>query len=348
MPLINFPMNTFDFIILGAGAFGLATAAELRLSGHRVAVVAPKGEAASRVAAGMIAPAFEVAIDGLRAEQAQILKIGRVLWADFATRTGVHLQHMPAEWRGEGADALAVVLERNEFEYSYLPEHQWIVTEEDAKLDPEAALDVLSEGVERIDALARSVRFENDVWTVDYGTGTVSAPQLVVATGAAAAIEGMPKDVTALIARIIPIRGQIGITHERLVDHVVRGPGAYIAPVNAGPYAGGAVVGATMEEGVRDLATDPELCGRMMEAAWALLGHEPVEIDMEWRAGIRGASPDGMPMAGPVGQGLHVALAPRRNGWLLAPLVAGQVVAGIEGLPLPEPALDPLRFNPSH
>ncbi|WP_312821083.1 FAD-dependent oxidoreductase [Brevundimonas sp.] len=348
MPLINSPMTRFDFIILGAGAFGLATAAELRLSGHRVAVVAPRGGAASAVAAGMIAPAFETAIDGLSVEQANILKAGRILWADFATRTGVHLQHMPAEWRGEGADRLAIALERNEFEYNYMPDHQWIVTEEDAKLDPEAALEVLSEGVERVDALARSVAFEDGVWTVDYGTGAASAPQMVIASGAAAAIEGMPETVKDLIGKIVPIRGQIGITHERFSDHVIRGPGAYIAPVNAGPYEGGSVVGATMEEGVRELATDAALCERMMNAAWALLGHEPVEIEMKWRAGIRGASPDGMPMAGPVGDGLHVALAPRRNGWLLAPLVAGQVVAGIEGLTLPEPALDPLRFNPSH
>ena len=348
MPLINSPMTRFDFIILGAGAFGLATAAELRLSGHRVAVVAPKGGAASAIAAGMIAPAFEAAIDGLMVEQAQILKAGRILWADFATRTGVYLQHMPAEWRGEGADRLAIALERNEFEYSYMPDHQWIVTEEDAKVDPEAALEVLSEGVERINALARSVKYEDGVWTADYGTGIASAPQMVIATGAAAAIEGMPETVKDLIGNIVPIRGQIGITHERFSDHVIRGPGAYIAPVNSGPYEGGSVVGATMEEGVSELSTDAQLCGQMMNAAWALLGHEPVEIEMEWRAGIRGASPDGLPMAGPVGDGLHVALAPRRNGWLLAPLVAGQVVAGIEGLTLSEPALDPLRFNPSH
>ena len=348
MPLINSPMTRFDFIILGAGAFGLATAAELRLNGHSVAVIAPEGGAASAVAAGMIAPAFESAIDGLSVEQTQILKVGRILWGDFATRMGIHLQHMPAEWRGEGAESLAIALERNEFEYSYMPDHQWIVTEEDVKLDPEAALGVLSEGVERIDALARSVKFEDGVWNVDYGNGSASAPHMVIATGAAASIEGMPEAVTDLIARIVPIRGQIGITHERFSDHVIRGPGAYIAPVNAGPYEGGSVVGATMEEGVSELATDAELCTRMMNAAWALLGHDPVEIEMEWRAGIRGASPDGMPMAGPVGEGLHVALAPRRNGWLLAPLVAGQVVAGIEGLTLPEPALDPLRFSPSH
>jgi len=343
VPLINSPSASSDVVVLGAGAFGLATAAELRLAGYKVTVVAPEGGAASAIAAGMIAPAMETAIDGLSREQSAILKRSRVLWADFATRTGIHLQHMPAEWRGEGADRLATSLENNEFEYTYLPDHQWIVTEEDAKLDPEAALAVLSQGVERINATAKAVRFENDVWTVDFGAGSITAPHVVVATGAAAAINGMPEVLTALISKIIPVRGQIGITHERLADHVIRGPGAYIAPVNAGSYEGGSVVGATMETGVREVATDAQLCEQMMNAAWALLGNEPVEIDMEWRAGIRGASPDGMPMAGPVARGLHVALAPRRNGWLLAPLVAGQVVAGLEGLSLPEAALDPSR-----
>jgi len=63
--------------------------------------------------------------------------------------------------------------------------------------------------------------------------------------------------------------------------------------------------------------------------------------------GIRGATTDGLPLAGSSGEpGLHLALAPRRNGWLLGPLVARITADGIEGRPplVDAAALDPLRF----
>ena len=65
------------------------------------------------------------------------------------------------------------------------------------------------------------------------------------------------------------------------------------------------------------------------------------------RVGIRGATDDGLPLAGPSGEpGLHLALAPRRNGWLMGPLVARVTADGIEGRPplADAAALDPLRF----
>jgi glycine oxidase len=64
-------------------------------------------------------------------------------------------------------------------------------------------------------------------------------------------------------------------------------------------------------------------------------------------AATRGATPDGLPLVGPVAPGLAVALAPRRNGWLLAPLV-GRLIAAYAAGADPGPhaaALDPLRFQ---
>jgi len=52
-----------------------------------------------------------------------------------------------------------------------------------------------------------------------------------------------------------------------------------------------------------------------------------VDGPVTWTGGIRGSTADGLPLAGPTGvPSLHLALAPRRNGWLLGPLV-GQIVA---------------------
>ncbi|GAA0395488.1 FAD-dependent oxidoreductase [Brevundimonas terrae] len=341
-------MTSPDIVIIGAGAFGLATAAELKLAGHAVTVVAPDTPSASAVAAGMIAPAMEAAIDGLPVHVGDMLKMSRMLWDVFATRTGIDLQEMPAEWRGEGAERLMLQMQRHDFAHSYDAASQTLLTHEDAKLDPVAALEVMGEGVTRINATAEAIFREGDDWLVVTSEGVVSAPKLVLATGAAAAIVGLPDAVTRIIDSIVPIRGLIGITRERLSDHVLRGEGAYVAPVNAGPFAGGSVIGASMEAGVRDLEPDMECCEAMLAAAWALLGEEPRPIELEWRAGVRGASPDGLPLVGEVGNGLYVALAPRRNGWLLAPLVANQLRAEIEGQSVTERTLDPHRvLNPS-
>ena len=76
----------------------------------------------------------------------------------------------------------------------------------------------------------------------------------------------------------------------------------------------GALCGATMEAGVRALTPDPAVATRQVEMGLALIGADG-QADAP-RVGIRGASPDGLPMAGPSGtDGLSLALAPRRNGW---------------------------------
>ena len=344
MPHFNSTMTRKDIVIIGAGSFGLATAAYLRLAGHSVTVVAPDDTPAASVAAGMIAPAMETAIDDLSSQLAELLKRSRTLWTLFAAEAGVDLQLMPAEWRGEGALKLAQRMTARGFEHRLDTANQTLVTDEDAKLDPVAALAVMEQGATRLHEKVQSVSRSGGGWSVVTDSQTLKADELVVATGAAASIDGMPARAVAAVNALIPIRGLIGITNERLADHVVRGPGAYIAPVNAGPYAGGSVIGATMENGMRDLTPDPALCQSMLDAAFRILGQSPRMIPITWRAGIRAASSDGLPLAGPVEAGLHLALAPRRNGWLLAPLVGAQILSAIEGQPLPEPALDPRRF----
>jgi glycine oxidase len=50
------------------------------------------------------------------------------------------------------------------------------------------------------------------------------------------------------------------------------------------------------------------------------------------RAAVRAASPDGLPMVGPsAARGVFLAVGARRNGWLLAPLVARLTAAWVTG-----------------
>lgn len=340
MPLFNSPEPHFDAVVVGAGALGLCAAAELRRRGRRVAVVDPGAANASTVAAGMIAPAMESAIDDLSPATAELLRRARDLWAGFAEATGVVLRRDLAEWRGGNAAELAARMQALGFRHDHDPASARLTTPEDGQVEPAQALAALAQGLTLIEARGLGVARDGRGWRVETTAGAVHADHVVLATGAAPALAGLPAGAAALTALVQPIRGQIGLTPERLTDHVVRGPGAYVAPMGEG-----SVIGATMEPGERSLTPDPERCARLLEAAWAVLGQAPRDLPIDWRAGVRGASPDGLPLAGSVEPGLHLALAPRRNGWLLGPMVARAVADGIEGRPPQEPALDPLRFD---
>ena len=73
-----------DVIVIGAGVLGLASAAELSARGLSVIVIDAGGPNASSVAAGMIAPAMESALDDPPAETVELLKTARALWPAFA------------------------------------------------------------------------------------------------------------------------------------------------------------------------------------------------------------------------------------------------------------------------
>lgn len=335
MPLFN----SQDILVVGAGVLGLCTAAELARRGHAVTVVDPGGLNASAVAAGMIAPAMESAIDDLSPEHAALLRRARDAWSDFAAATGVRLDRDPAEWRGGNVEVLAARLAALGFEHEFDRAARRLTTHEDWKVEPAQALAALTQGVRRLEGRATGLTRLGARWRVETTAGPLEADQVMLATGAGAAPDGLPEAVAGLLALITPIRGQIGLVDERLTDHVVRGPGAYVAPMGQG-----CVIGATMEAGERSQTPDPERCAQMLDAAWAVLGQTPRPLQIEWRAGVRGATPDGLPMAGAVGQGLHLAVGPRRNGWLLGPLVASVVADEVEGRSSKEPTLAPRRF----
>jgi len=315
-------------VVIGAGALGLCVAAELRRRGRRVAVLDPGGVNASAVAAGMIAPAMECAIDDLSPETAQVLRRARDLWPTFAKATGVRLYGDVAEWRGGNVAELAARMKALGFQHDFDAASARLTTHEDAKVDPPQALAALAQGLTLNEARAQRVARDDKGWRVETPAGAFCADHLVLATGAEPALAGLP-----------PVRGQIGLVSEALVDHVVRGPGAYVAPMGEG-----SVIGATMEPGERSLTPDAARCEAMLAATWQVLGQTPRPLSIDWRAGVRGTTPDGLPMAGQVAPGLHVALGPRRNGWLLGPLAGAVIADATEGRPVAEPTLHPSRF----
>lgn len=331
-----------DVIVIGAGVLGLCSAAELAARGHAVTVIDPGGANASAVAAGMIAPAMESLLEETTPERAALLRRARDLWPSFAETHGLKLRREGAEWRGDDAEAALDRLTALGFRAEAID--GGLRTPEDWRVDVGPGLTALARapGVSVVRATVARVSGDSRRWRVEAGDGRVwFIPSVVVATGAAAAIEGLPPDVGARIAAIQPIKGQLSYFAGLSASAVIRSEGAYVAPAD-----GGVVIGATMQPDERDLAPDPDAARGQTSKGLGLLGLEPREGVA--RVGIRGATPDGLPLAGPTdAEGLHLALAPRRNGWLLGPLVARVVADGIEGATpgLDAAALDPARFD---
>lgn len=328
-------------IVIGAGVLGLCTAAELGARGHAVTVIDPGGPNASAVAAGMLAPALEALLEKLSPDRAALLKRARDLWPDLAGAHGLKLHRDGADWRGP--DHAAALEHLRTLGFDARPAEGGLTTPDDWRIDVGPALTALARapGVSIVRGRVARLAGEGRRWRVEADDGRVwFSPTVVLATGADPAIAGLPEPVAAVVNGVQPIRGQLTAVATTASPRVIRAAHVYVAPGE-----GGFVIGATMEPGRRDLEPDAAESARQVEAGLALLGATGEAGAV--RVGIRGATADGLPLAGPSGEpGLHLALAPRRNGWLMGPLVAQVVADSIEGrAPVPDAAaLDPLRF----
>ncbi len=343
-------------LVAGGGAVGSVTALALARAGARVTVADPAApdDNASGIAAGMLAPAFETLFD-LASPPLELLRRARDLWTDLATfvdldlsRVGAMAVGTPAQaeaWAdtlaGLGVEALrlspAQARERSPWLAAGLSA-AW--TGEDWRLEPTDALAALRAAGERLGV--RRVRAA--VTAFDAGTAVLDdgerhpADALVVATGASSSLVGVAPELAALT----PIKGHIlAVSGPPLAGPVVRLEAAYICPSR-----GGALIGSTMESGRADTGIDPAQVERLRDLAAAAA---PIfaAASLTPRAGVRAATPDGLPMVGPArAPGVWLALGARRNGWLLAPLIATALVDGLAGR-APGPwarAFDPARF----
>lgn len=305
--------------VAGAGALGLTIAWVLAREGADVTVFdpAPLGDNASGIAAGMLAPASEALLEPAATPHFDLLKEGRDLWPDLASALDIPLDRGGALLLGRGEADLARLREIGASGHLI---HRGLFTPDDWRLDSLAALA----------ALARAVPVRQQPAPRPDGI-------LVVATGAESA------ELAPELASLIPIKGHIlrypGGPAE---GPVLRGEGAYLCP-----DPNGAVAGATMELGVDgrelDEAQITGLRARVEGIAPELAGLTPAAA-----AGVRAATPDGLPLVGwSAREGVFVAAGARRNGWLLAPLVARMTAAYLAGEdPGPwAPAMNARRFE---
>jgi glycine oxidase len=138
------------------------------------------------------------------------------------------------------------------------------------------------------------------------------------ATGAwSAQAEGLPP---ACLPPVFPVAGQVmALRPPRLPRCIVYGSGVYLAPKRDGRL----LLGATSEDTGFEKRVTSAAAAQLFDAAQTLMPElQPSQIEDQW-AGLRPATPDGLPILGPTPvPNFSLATGHFRNGILLAPATA--------------------------
>lgn len=311
--------------VAGAGVVGLATAICLAGRGAQVRVFDPAtlGQNASGVAAGMLAPASETLTDPAAAPHLPLLLAARDAWPAFAEASGLNLDRSGAVLLGDAARLAAFEDRADRLGLTLAPRTRSQLPELPGGYDGSTDGGLFTADDWRIDAeaLAQMARRARDLGVVIQAEAFApdDADHVVLAGGLSPGLRRFAPE----LALLTPIRGHIlACRQQAYAGPVLRGPGAYVAPA-----AKGLLVGATMEPGEGDATVSPAIAKSLATQAGRTF---PGLSDWSWRAqaGVRAATPDGLPLVGFSADGAVVAAGARRNGWLLAPLV-GQMVADL-------------------
>ncbi len=370
---------TADVVVAGGGVIGTAIAWRAATAGLDVVLVDPDhGDAASLVAAGMLAPVSEA----LFGEDA-LLRVNLLAVARFPS-FAVELEDLTGHevgLRREGTLAiaydpgdLAALVRLTAFRRSAGLDAEELDSRACRKLEPFLTPDVhggvLFAGDWSVDnrryvaalraaAATTGVRIVRDrvteVLTSDGRArgvrladgGDVGSAQVVMAAGyASGAVTGLP---VALRVVVRPVKGQLlRLRHPDgmppVISHTiratVRGADVYLVP-----RAGGEViVGATQEERGPDRTVTAGAVHDLLRDAMSVLPVTSELILAETCAGLRPGTPDNGPVVGGCGvEGLLMATGHYRNGILMSPVTADAIVACLTGQP-PAPEWEP--FTP--
>lgn len=339
--------------VVGAGVVGLCTALELSAAGAAVTLIDEEAAIpnASAIAAGMIAPAFEAALEEPGSGRLALYRAARDLWPEVADGTApLHRDGALALQDPAGLDAVAEALQAEGAQFERLsgaavqalaprlsaqPEGG-LFSPEDWRLDAAETLGILATGFARRGGRRRLGRV--DAAGLQALLRGWDAVVLCAGWGAAGLAGAAPE-----LAALTPIKGQL-VRFEGAAP--AGGPTVRAARLYMAPGSAGVVVGASMEAGRADLAVSGEVHRELTEQAAAMFPHLRGR-SARALTGVRAATSDGLPLVGRSASGLHLATGFRRNGWLLAPLAARMVVdqlAGRDPGPWAE-AMRPDRFS---
>ena len=385
-------MNNFDYAIIGAGVIGCSLARWLAGAGKRVALIdrAAPGTEASHAAAGMLAPSAEADnLTPLFSLATRSRSLYTNLAAELIAETGIdpqyrtdgtllpfatsvardHMLHTLSWQIAQGARveqlssnqlasreaALSPTFPQGpsrEFGGAlYLPDDHQV----DNRLLMQALVSscrlrgvdfVLGQSVSSIvvrkgGAIGVAIGPENS-------SQTLTAGAIINASGAWAAQitgDGIPAiPVCPVKGHMLALRAPAGT-----LRHVIRTEDVYLVPRHDGRI----IVGSTMEEAGFDKTVHAAPVARLQEAAQRLCPALASAERIEAWTGLRPATPDGLPVIGPLPERVGIAnywtaLGHFRNGILLAPITAEVLTHWLlHGQPpFPMDAFLPDRFLP--
>jgi glycine oxidase len=345
--------------IVGAGVAGLGIGWRLAQAGVATTILErdEPGRGASFAAAGMIAVTAETA-DAPPAEVA-LAERSRSLWPGFAADLE-SASGMAIGYRQNGALMLGPRPNRlppgcDWLDPAALRAHAPLLASaggavwapQEAQVDNRALTRALAEAFRRAGGCLRT---GETVTGVEAGaavtaTGRHAADAVIVAAGPWCAALGLP---------VRPVKGQMislmPPADAALPDPVIWGNGVYLVPRPLVGERGRLLVGATMEEAGFDMALADAARDDLRARAEALIpGLKDWTLAEHW-AGLRPASPDGLPLLGPMGlphekEGVFAAAGQFRNGILFAPAIADHLRDLVLGRVSVIPAFDPRRFG---
>jgi glycine oxidase len=346
-----------DICIAGAGIIGLSLALELHHRGHRVTVFDQAGPLAeaSTAAAGMLA-----AQDPDNPPQLlPLADLSLSLYPNFLDRL-YNLSHIRVPFQ---THTTLQALPRNHTSPNELTPkdlshllpaliptgHRFILLDEHS-LDPRqlAAALLTSIRATTIDlrpytSILSTLSANNSV-EITTTAGAIHSSHFVDCSGAwASTTSPLPH------LQVVPRKGQmlsIALPPSLPLHFVVRTPEIYIVPRTTGPTAGRAIIGATVEDVGFDKSIHPTDIHHLRCLAAALLPPVADAPQLEAWSGLRPATPDGLPLLGPLPEHPNhfIATGHYRNGILLTPataLVMAQLLTG------EAPSVDLTSFSPA-
>lgn len=354
-----------DVLLAGGGLIGCAVAWRLAQAGAIVAVAdpGPADGVASTAAAGMLAPLAEAHEPGPFLDLAltslamypqfvadveaaagigvELVRQGKLVVATTAAQADA--LRAAYEWQlraGHDVRMLSAAQARDLEPHLTTAAHAAVLIRDDHRVDNVRLASALARAAARagvhflphaVDEVLRDTTGRVAGVRL-HGGETIEAEVVVVAAGCwSGRIAGLPAPLP-----IEPVRGQMLQLEpaQPLFRHTLAGPEGYLVPREDGRV----IVGSTEEHVGFDASTTAEALDGLRDVAIALvpgLGDAPTTA--AW-AGLRPATPDGLPILGEDARmpGLVYATGHFRNGVLLTPVTAEVVASIAAGEPAPD------------
>jgi glycine oxidase len=349
-----------DICIAGAGIIGLSLALELHRRGLHVTVLdrsTPLAEA-STAAAGMLATGDPHNPSRLRSLADLSISLYQPFLDHISDLSGIrvpfqtHATLQAVSHQTQCSEPGLTPIELDGLLRALTPgDHRFILLDE-RSLDPRQLATALLAAVRRTtidlrpNTPVQSTHNLDTAVEIQTPAGILHTKQFIDCTGAWASSTSpnLPVDL-----QVTPRKGQmlaVSLPPSLPLGLVVRTPDIYIIPRTSGPNTGRAIIGATIEDVGFDKTVHPSDIAHLRSLAVSLIPALAGTPQLEAWAGLRPATPDGLPVLGalPDRPNHFIATGHFRDGILLAPATAHVMAQLLLG---ETPSVDLTPFSPA-